>query len=63
MEIMELAGHVMFDPGDNKILPAAKRIFRKFSAVGCAHTKPLFENDTPDNRAKNRRVIIHFEVF
>lgn len=36
---------------------------RRFSAVGCAHTKPLFENDTPENRAKNRRVSIIFELF
>lgn len=36
---------------------------RRFSAVGCAHTKPLFENDSPENRAKNRRVSIIFEVF
>lgn len=36
---------------------------RRFSAVGCAHTKPLFENDTPENRSKNRRVSIIFELF
>jgi chemotaxis protein MotB len=119
LEIMELAGSVMFGPGDTKILPAAARLFRKlipmmkdtpykitvqghtddipiqssrfpsnwelssaragsvvrffiqngnldgrrFTAVGCAHTKPLFENNTPENRAKNRRVSIIFEVF
>lgn len=119
LEIMELAGNVMFGPGDTKILPAARRLFmklvplieettykvtvqghtdnipiqstkypsnwelssaragsvvrffiqdgkldsRRFTAVGCAETKPLFENDTPENRAKNRRVSILFEVF
>jgi chemotaxis protein MotB len=119
LEIMELAGNVMFGPADTKILPAARRLFmklvpmikettykvtvqghtdnspiqstkypsnwelssaragsvvrffiqegeldsRRFTAVGCAETKPLFENDTPENRAKNRRVSILFEVF
>ncbi|MCP4214960.1 MAG: OmpA family protein [bacterium] len=119
IEIMELAGNVMFGPGDTKILKAAERIFKKlilllketpykiivqghtdnvpiqnsrypsnwelssaragsvvryfiqqgrmdarrFSAMGCAHTKPMFENDTKENRAKNRRVSIIMEVF
>lgn len=36
---------------------------RRFSAVGCAQTRPLFENDSPENRAKNRRVSIIFELF
>ncbi|MCP5104044.1 MAG: OmpA family protein [bacterium] len=119
MEIMELAGNVMFGPGDTKILPAARRLFlkltpmiketpykitvqghtddipitnsrfpsnwelssaragavvrffiqngklddRRFSAVGCAHTLPLFENINQENRNKNRRVSILFEVF
>ncbi|UCH94898.1 MAG: flagellar motor protein MotB [Candidatus Aminicenantes bacterium] len=36
---------------------------RRFSAVGHAYTLPLVENTTPENRAKNRRVSIIFEVF
>lgn len=35
----------------------------RFSAVGCAHTKPLFPNDSPENRARNRRVSIIIELF
>ena len=36
---------------------------KRFSAVGCADTKPLVENTTPENRAKNRRVTIIYEIF
>lgn len=36
---------------------------RRFSAAGLADTQPLVENDTPENRAKNRRVSIIYEVF
>ncbi len=36
---------------------------RRFSAMGCAHTKPLFENNSKENRAKNRRVSIVMEMF
>jgi chemotaxis protein MotB len=36
---------------------------RRFTAVGDADTKPLVENDSPENRAKNRRVSILYEVF
>lgn len=35
----------------------------RFKAVGLADTLPLFENTTPENRAKNRRVSVVFEVF
>lgn len=35
----------------------------RFTAVGCAHTQPLVENDTPENRSKNRRVSIIIELF
>jgi chemotaxis protein MotB len=36
---------------------------KRFSAVGHADTQPLVENDTEENRAKNRRVSILYEVF
>lgn len=35
----------------------------RFKAVGLADTLPLAENDTPENKAKNRRVSIVFELF
>jgi len=36
---------------------------RRFTAVGHADTQPLVENTTPENREKNRRVSILYEVF
>jgi chemotaxis protein MotB len=36
---------------------------RRFTAVGNSDTKPLVENDSPENKAKNRRVSILYEVF
>jgi chemotaxis protein MotB len=36
---------------------------RRFKAVGLAETHPLVENDSPENRSKNRRVSVIFEVF
>lgn len=36
---------------------------RRFSAMGCADTKPLVENNSKENRARNRRVSIVMEVF
>ncbi len=117
---MEIAGHVMFEPGKTELLPTAVRLFRKmipilqdtlykvnieghtdnsqlsdspiypsnwelssaragtvvrffitegqldprrFSAVGRADTQPLVDNETPENRAANRRVSIIFLVF
>jgi chemotaxis protein MotB len=36
---------------------------RRFSAVGRADTQPLVDNDTPENRAANRRVSVIFLVF
>lgn len=36
---------------------------RRFKAVGLADTHPLVENTTPENKAKNRRVSVVFEVF
>ncbi|MGD2086157.1 MAG: flagellar motor protein MotB [Candidatus Aminicenantes bacterium] len=36
---------------------------RRFTAVGHSDTKPLVENTTPENRDKNRRVSILYEVF
>jgi len=36
---------------------------RRFTAVGYSDTKPLVENTTPENRDKNRRVSILYEVF
>ncbi len=119
MEITELMGNAMFEPGGVKLLDTSKRMLRKliqvvketpyhvvvqghsdnvpitnarypsnwelsssragavvryfiqqgkmdarrFAAMGCAHTKPLVENDTPENRAKNRRVSIIVELF
>lgn len=36
---------------------------RRFKAVGLAETHPLVENDTPENKSKNRRVSVIFEVF
>ncbi|MCP4148217.1 MAG: OmpA family protein [bacterium] len=36
---------------------------RRFRAMGCADTMPMFENDTPENRAQNRRVSLILEVF
>lgn len=36
---------------------------RRFSAVGHSHTRPLVENTTTENKAKNRRVSILYEVF
>ncbi len=33
----------------------------RFYAVGCGEYRPLFPNDTPEHRAKNRRVWIVFE--
>jgi chemotaxis protein MotB len=36
---------------------------RRFKAVGHAHTHPLVENTSPENKSKNRRVSIVFEVF
>jgi chemotaxis protein MotB len=36
---------------------------KRFTAVGCAHTKAIAANDTPENRAKNRRVTIIFEIL
>ncbi len=35
----------------------------RFKAVGLAHTHPLVENISPENKAKNRRVSVIFEVF
>lgn len=35
----------------------------RFKAVGHAETLPLRENDTPENKARNRRVSVVFEVF
>lgn len=117
---MEIAGHVMFAPGQTELLPPAVRLFqkmipilqetlykisveghtdnapltgnpifpsnwelssaragtvvryfitegqldpRRFSAVGRADTQPLVDNETPENRAANRRVSIIFMVF
>ena len=34
---------------------------KRFYAVGCGEYRPLFPNDTPEHRAKNRRVWIIFE--
>ncbi len=34
----------------------------RFKAVGYADTKPLTKNDTPENRAKNRRVNFIFKI-
>jgi len=36
---------------------------KRFTAAGHADTQPLVDNDTPDNRSKNRRVSIVYEVF
>jgi chemotaxis protein MotB len=36
---------------------------RRFTAVGNSDTKPLVENDSTENKAKNRRVSILYEVF
>ncbi len=33
---------------------------KRLSAVGCADTKPLFANDTKENKEKNRRVTIRY---
>jgi chemotaxis protein MotB len=119
MEITELAGSAMFEPGGTEILGESRRLLlklipimhdtvykitveghtdnipvrsplypsnwelssaragsvvrfliqagnldpRRFSAVGHAATRPLRENTTPDNRARNRRVSIVYEVF
>lgn len=119
MEITELAGSAMFEPGGTEILAESRRLLlklipimhdtvykitveghsdnipvrsplypsnwelssaragsvvrffiqagnldpRRFSAVGHADTLPLRENDTPENRARNRRVSIVYEVF
>jgi len=35
----------------------------RFKAVGHAETLPLMENDTPEHKARNRRVSVVFEVF
>ena len=35
---------------------------KRFTVVGCAETKPLFENTSAENKAKNRRVTIIFEM-
>lgn len=115
---MEIAGSVVFAPGQTTLLPVAQRFFRKlipiikatiyrivveghtddtpvrstvfpsnwelssaragsvvrffiqrgklmpkrFSAVGLAETRPIVENNTPENRARNRRVSIIYEV-
>ncbi len=115
---MEIAGSVVFAPGQTALLPEAQRFFRKlipiikatiyrivveghtdntpvrstvfpsnwelssaragsvvrffiergklkpkrFSAVGLAETRPIVENDTPVNRARNRRVSIIYEI-
>jgi len=32
----------------------------KISGVGCGEFKPIAANDTPENRAKNRRVVLRF---
>jgi chemotaxis protein MotB len=119
MEITELAGSAMFEPGGTEILAESRRLLlklipimhdtvykitveghsdnipvksplypsnwelssaragsvvrfliqtgnldpRRFSAVGHADTQPLRDNDTPENRARNRRVSIVYEVF
>lgn len=119
MEITELAGSAMFEPGGTEILAESRRLLlklipimhdtvykitveghsdnipvrsplypsnwelssaragsvvrfliqagnldpRRFSAVGHADTQPLRENDTPEDRARNRRVSIVYEVF
>jgi chemotaxis protein MotB len=119
MEITELAGSAMFEPGGTEIIAESRRLLlklipimhdtvykitveghsdnipvrsplypsnwelssaragsvvrfliqagnldpRRFSAVGHADTQPLRENDTPENRARNRRVSIVYEVF
>jgi chemotaxis protein MotB len=34
---------------------------RRLYAMGCGEYRPLFPNDTPEHRAKNRRVWIIFE--
>lgn len=34
----------------------------KLACSGFADTRPLVENDTPENRAKNRRVEIYLEL-
>jgi chemotaxis protein MotB len=34
---------------------------KRLMAVGYADTRPLVPNDTPENRAKNRRVEFHFK--
>jgi chemotaxis protein MotB len=34
-----------------------------FTVIGHADTRPLFENTTPENQAKNRRVTIILEIF
>ncbi len=36
---------------------------KRFKAVGYADSFPQFENDSPENKAKNRRVSIVFELF
>lgn len=36
---------------------------RRFTAAGHSDTQPLVDNDTPENRSKNRRVSIVYEVF